>query len=346
MFGAVASFLQPGRQDPGLPGMDPKRSRLERCPIQIMSDTLITAHAADLERSTTASTHAAPTVSERLRSDRLLVAVALAAATLLFWPTLAGLWDQWMGDPDFSHGIVIVGVSAALIYTKRGELGSMAARRSLVGLSILLVSLLVYAIGYRTMTRVFERLGMWGVVVGSVWFLLGTRFIFKRPFPYFYLLLSIPPPFIVMAPVRLVLKNFATRLSSDALVLLGIPAMPEGNILAVGESRLEVADACSGIRSLMAVTATAVLLAYLFRMGAWKGAVLTAIAVPITVLVNVLRLVVVAVALTRFEIDLTGGWPHDMVGFAVFGVSLALLFATARFVEWFFRWNSAEEVGS
>lgn len=279
------------------------------------------------------------TVSERIRGDRVLLAVVAAAATVLFWPTLTELWGQWMDDPDFSHGIVIVGVSAALLYAKRDELGALAARRSLAGLAFLVLCLLLYAAGHRTMTHIIERLALWGVVVGSLWFLFGTRFLLARPFPYFYLLLCIPPPFFILSPVRLELKNFATRLSSDALVLMGIPAVPEGNVLAIGECRLEVADACSGIRSLMAVTATAVLLAYICRMGIWKGSLLTAFAIPITVLVNIIRLLVVAVALIRFEIDLTSGWPHDMVGFAVFGVSLALLFAMSRFIEWFFRWS-------
>jgi exosortase len=189
------------------------------------------------------------------------------------------------------------------------------------------------------MTRIIERLAVWGAIVSSLWFLFGARFLRTRPFPYFYLLLCIPPPFFLLSPVRLALKSFATRLASDALVLLGFPARPEGNILAIAEIRLEVADACSGIRSLMAVTATAVLLAYLFRMGFWKGTLLTATAIPITVVVNVLRLVVIAVALTSFQIDLTSGWSHDMLGFAVFGISLSLLFAASRFVEWFFLWT-------
>lgn len=276
-------------------------------------------------------------MSQWIRANRILLAVAAAAATLLFWPTLVALWDQWMEDPDFSHGIVIVGVSIVLIYAKRGELGALTARRSLAGLAFLILCILLYAAGHRSMTRIVERLAVWGAVVGSLWFLFGARFLLARPFPYFYLLLCIPPPFFILSPVRLALKTFATRLSSDVLVLIGIPALPEGNVLTIGEARLEVADACSGIRSLMAVTATAVLFAYLFRMGISKGALLTAMSIPITVLVNVLRLVVVAVALTRFDIDLTSGWPHDTVGFAVFGISLVLLFGTSRFIEWFFH---------
>ncbi len=280
-----------------------------------------------------------PTVSQRIRADRILLAVAAAASAVLFWPTLSGLWDVWMEDPDFSHGLVIVAVSGVLLYARRHELGTLTARRSLVGLGFLLFCLLLYATGHRTMTNTIERLAVWGVIVGSLWFLFGAIFLRSRPFPYFYLLLCIPPPFFILSPVRLALKNFATRLASDALVLIGIPARPEGNILAIAEHRLEVADACSGIRSLMAITATAILLAYLFRMGFLKGTLLTAAAIPITVLVNVLRLVVIAVALTSFQIDLTSGWPHDMVGFAVFGISLSLVFAASRFVEWFFLWT-------
>ncbi len=289
------------------------------------------------------SAPAEPTVARRIRNDALLYTAAAIGGVLLFWPTLTKLFNHWMNEPDFSHGFVIVGVSGAILVANRRELGSMTGRRSLAGLAFLVASLLLYFLGYRTMTNVFERLGLWGALVGSVWFLFGTKFLFARPFPYFYLLFCIPPPFVVLSPLRLALKTFATQLSSDVLVLMGIPAIAEGNVLALSDCRLEVADACSGIRSLMAITATAVLMAYLFRAGILKGAILTVIAIPVTILVNVLRLVVVASALTEFQVDLTTGWPHELVGFAVFGVSLVFLYAGYRFLDWWFRWRPVTE---
>jgi exosortase len=283
------------------------------------------------------------TVASFLRRSRVWVALAALAFAALFWPTIRGLAECWLDDPDFSHGFLIPVIGGAILFSNRARIGSIAERRSTAGLIVLLASLGFYFAGCLSFTNVIERLALWGALIGSVWYLLGPAVLAAQPFPFFFLLLAIPPPYFLLLPIRLALKGFATRLSADALVLVGYPAFPEGNVLSLGEYRLEVADACSGIRSLMAIISTAILFAYLFEAGPWKGFVLTATAIPVTVAVNVLRIIIIAVALESFQVDWTHGAEHELVGFAVFGVSLGLLYASWRFYGWFFRWKPAGE---
>jgi len=211
----------------------------------------------------------------------------------------------------------------------------LSSERSYWGLVVLFLSLLVFSVGYMSFTNILQRLACWGALVGAVGFLLGTALLRAAPFPFFFLLFSIPPPFTILSPIRIGLKGFATRLSADALGLLGMAASPEGNVLAIDDHRLEVADACSGIRSLMAIVSTAVLFSYLFRTGLWKGLALALVAIPVTVAVNVVRVVVIAVLLGKFDIDVTTGASHEILGLAVFVLSLLLLYSSWRFCDWF-----------
>jgi exosortase len=282
------------------------------------------------------------TVASYLRHNVLAISIAAAGFVALFWPTLRGLVGYWYEDPDFSHGFLIPVISGVILFANRKDLGDLAARRSMRGLVILVVSIVVLLAGSLSFTNILERLALWGAIVGAVVFVLGPALVRRKPFPFFFLLLAIPPPFFLLTPLRLALKGFATRLSADVLLALGYGALPQGNVLSIGEHRLEVADACSGVRSLMAIVSTAVLFAYLFRTGFWKGAALTATAIPITVAVNILRIIIIAVALVSFQVDLTQGAAHELVGFAVFSLSLGLLYASWRFYDWLFRWNDLE----
>jgi exosortase len=274
-----------------------------------------------------------------LRVQAVSLCLCAAAFLFLFWPTLASLVAFWVEDPDFSHGFLIPVVSGAILFTNRESLAGMKAERALTGLAVFLISLFLFFIGYLSLTNIFQRLGVWGALAGAVWFLFGTASVRAVSFPLLFLLAAIPPPFVILTPIRLALKGIATRLSADTLSILGQSAVPEGNVLALGEHRLEVADACSGIRSLMAIVSTAVLFAYLFKTGLVKGILLTLIAIPITVVINVLRVVVIAFALGKFDVDLTSGAAHELIGLAVFSLSLVLIYFCWRFCEWFSGWK-------
>ena len=300
------------------------------------------AMASSREMEAPDDVSATPTVGQVLQRDRVAILLAAAGWLAFSWPTLRGLFASCLEDPDFSHGLLIPLVSAAILFANRRELARQPARRSLRGLWLFMASIALTLLGALSHTNLVERVGIWGTLVGAVAFLFGRSLLRAKAFPFLFLLLCIPPPFILVAPLRLSLKGLATRMSADLLASLGYAAMPEGNVLAIGTERLEVADACSGIRSLMAVVSTAILFSYLFRAGFLKGALLTACAVPVTVVVNVLRIVIIGVALVSFEVDLTHGTEHETVGFAVFGLSLVLLYGSWLFIDWMFRWKPRE----
>ena len=276
------------------------------------------------------------------REKRWALVLLGAAYLLCFWPTLLGLVGSWRDDPDFSHGFLIPAIAAFLWVKGTGDARQLAVRPSSWGLVPFVGSILLFFAGRLSHTNAVERLAAWGALAGAAWALLGATVLRAKAFPLCFLLLAIPPPQLLLGPLRLGLKTLATRIAADVLAATGHVAVPEGNVLVLEGHRFEVADACSGVRSLMAIVATAVLLAFVFRSGWWKGAVLTLIAVPVTVLINVVRIVFVAWALVVPGLDVTSGLPHEALGAAVFVLGLGLLLATRRFLDWLCRWRPEE----
>jgi exosortase len=249
---------------------------------------------------------------------------------------IRGLVTFWAEDPDFSHGFLIVPISVVILYQRRADWLDLPAQKSYLGGLLLVGSMALFVIGHLSLINTFQRVGAWGAVVGGVWLLFGWKSLRQQAFALFFLLFAIPPPFQILSPLRLALKDFATRLTWDFVGLLGVEVTPMGNTLLLGDHKLEVADACSGIRSLMAIVATAVLMAYLFRTGVLKGALVTLTAVPVVILVNVLRVAIIVLVLAWFEIDLSEGWVHDFLGIMVFVVAIGSLYVILRFYDWLF----------
>ena len=283
-------------------------------------------------------------VSVFLKRHAIGAFLALVALIAMAWPVLTGLVQDWIDDPDFSHGFLIPLISAWIIYRNRKEILALPARRSSYGLIFLIGSLLVFFVGGLGILESPQRFGLLGVVLGAVWFLLGGSFIRRNAFPLLFLVFCIPPPDQVFSPLRLALKEFATRISADTLSVMGVPVVANVSVLILGDRSLEVADACSGIRSLMAIITSAVLFAYMFRTGLAAGILLTLTAIPVTIANNVLRIVLVGLSVhSHSSLDLTQGLPHEALGLAVFIVSLAFLFIARVFYGWLFRWQPKDQ---
>jgi exosortase len=286
---------------------------------------------------------AEPTLEAFLRAHAPGVLFCVLGGGLLFWPAIRELVGVWASDPNFSHGFLVPAIAAFSLHSRRRQIAVLPARKSLAGLAVLVASLIAFAAGHLTLTNFPRNLGLWGACTGGAAFLCGLKLLRAQPFPFFVLLLAIPPPLILFSPFANGLRGIATELAAASLRLAGVPCLTQGSILSFsGGLEVEVADACSGIRSLLSIVLVAVLLAHLLRSGFWKGCLLTLTAVPITVLVNVLRIDLVSVALVKWGLDLTEGWVHTALGIAVFLASLVLLYASWRLYSRVFGWQKSE----
>jgi len=216
-------------------------------------------------------------------------------------------------------------VAGYLVWERRRELRRIPARVSRWGYPLLLAGIALLVLGQAATFGYAARISLLLVLAGLVLFLAGPRVLRAVAFPLAYLLFMIPPPAIVMNAIAFPLQLMAARLATGSLDLLGVPVLREGNIITLAPMRLEVTEACSGIRSLIALLALAVIFAYFTQRTPLPRVLVALSAIPIALVTNAAR-----IALTGMLVEGIGpaaglGFYHVFSGLLVFALALVLL---------------------
>lgn len=262
-----------------------------------------------------------------------LYRVQLTLCLLLF----AGLYSmiippmvmQWYQDPNYSHGFIVPLISAYFLYQRRQQLVSLPIEPSNIGLPVVVIGLFQMIIGWAGSEYFTMRVSLVVVLAGMILYLFGLRVFRYAAFPILYLLFMVPLPYIVYDGIAFPLKLFVTWISVETLQLLGVTVLREGNIIMFPTTTLEVADACSGIRSLLSLAALAVAIAFSMKFSpAWRTAIALS-AVPIAISANVLRVVVTGILAQFWGARAAEGFFHEFAGLAVFGLAIIMLLSLA-----------------
>jgi exosortase D (VPLPA-CTERM-specific) len=253
------------------------------------------------------------------------LALLVALLGVLYAPILMHLGRQWWDDENYSHGFLIPLVSAYLVWGRRAELRALPARSSWVGLPVLIVGLGLLFLGFLGAELFVQRISLVLVLAGLVLFVLGRAFLRALAVPLGLLVFMIPLPQILFNAMAFPLQGFAARAAEITLRLLNIPVLREGNIIALANTSLEVAEACSGIRSLVTLMALAAIVACLTGMGALRGVILMAAAVPIAVIANAARVAGTGILAHHYGPAVAAGFFHTMSGWLLFVVAAVLL---------------------
>ncbi len=260
------------------------------------------------------------------------IAAFVAVAAAAYGPILLEMGRDWARDDNYSHGFLVPLVSAYFLWRRRGRLVRLAPRPANAGLVLLLLGLAALVLGEIGAEQFTKRLSFLVVVAGGVVFLGGWRWLRAVAFPYAYLFFMVPLPYIVYDAVAFPLKLFAARVATGLVANLGIPIFAEGNVIYLESTTLQVADACSGIRSLVSLLALAAAFAYVTQPAGWRRWLLFLAAVPIAIATNVGRIVGTAVLADRYGAKVAMGFFHEFAGVVVFGAALLLLFALGAVV--------------
>lgn len=254
---------------------------------------------------------------------------ALVLAALVGWlyfPILSRLVYQWWTDPNFSHGFFVPAFSLFVLWQDRGQLLRLPRRPSGWGLVITVLALGVLVVGSLGAELFLSRISFLLVVGGLVIFFLGWQFFRAVLFPWAFLLLMIPIPAIIFNQITFPLQILASKVAANVLPLAGVPVLREGNIINLPAMPLEVAQACSGIRSLLSLGTLAVIYGYLMESRNWMRTVLALASIPIAVVANSLRIVGTGLLVQYWDPDKAEGFFHAFSGWLIFVVSLTLLF--------------------
>ena len=238
------------------------------------------------------------------------------------------LGQQWYSDADYSHGFLVPLLSAYLIWRKRDELAKLPARPSFWGMFVVLGSLAVLFLGSLGAELFLSRTSLIGVICGLIIYFRGWPTLRALAFPIAFLIFAIPLPSLIyneiVFPLQFIASSFATR----TLEILNIfPIMREGNVLVMPGMRLEVVEACSGIRSLMSLLALAAGYGYLAERSNLVRWFMFFAMIPLAIISNGTRVMITALMTHYIGPKAAEGFMHEFSGWVIFVVATVLFLA-------------------
>jgi exosortase len=260
-------------------------------------------------------------------------AMPLAAFVFLYSQALAKLVRDWAADDNYSHGFLIIPLALYFAWERRARLAEPPLRPSAAGLGLVAVGLAVFTAGVLGVELFLTRISMLVVIAGAIVFTLGWAQLRILAFPLAFLLLMIPIPAIVFNQIAFPLQLLASRVGEAALTLAGVPVLREGNVITLANTSLEVAEACSGIRSLVSLLTLAVVYGYFTDRRVWLRAVLALAAIPIAIAANGVRVAGTGLAAHVFGPSAAAGFFHTFSGWLVFVLALILLVVVHRLID-------------
>lgn len=251
--------------------------------------------------------------------------VLLALVALGWHRTLAMLWETWSTNDNYSHGPLVPATSLVLVWLRRDRLRALAVRPQPLGLALVALGCLMQAAGVRADVFALQGWALIPVLFGLSLAFLGTAITRMLAFPIGYLgfMLTFPPVF--MNTLSYALKEISVGASVGAARWIGVPLERDGMSILLASGELRVENPCSGLRSLLALLATGTLFAYFQKGGAWRRATVLVAAMPIAILGNAVRLLLVILAAERRGVVWASGTFHDLTGYVVYAVALAAL---------------------
>ena len=266
-------------------------------------------------------------VETDLKTKHLIVgSLALICVILLCYAEiLFKMAQQWVFDPNYSHGFLIPILSGYLIWRNKNAFNLSDIRPTPKGLAVLVFGLLLLIIGKAGSEFFVMRVSFIVVLFGLLLFIVGTEITKKFLFPIGFLIFMIPLPYVFYNDISLPLKLLTVSFSTKFLSLVGIPFAREGNIIHLTQTSLHVIDACSGLRSIISLLALAALFAHLTQNSIWRKPLLTFLAIPIAVISNFFRITATAVIVNFHGPKLAEGILHNLSGVISFAVAFILL---------------------
>ncbi len=268
----------------------------------------------------------------RDRMPRAAVSIGLIGFSfaVLYWNVLAKLVHDWAVDDNYSHGFVVAPIAAYFVWERRRQLIALTRRPASIGLLMLLGSAGVLAAGVLGAELFLTRIAIIGSLAGVILFMLGWAHLKVLAFPLGFLLLMIPLPAIIFNQIAFPLQLVASRMGQEVLSLWGIPVLREGNVIVLATTTLEVAEACSGIRSLVSLLTLGIVYGYFTDPRAVVRLAIALTSVPVAIAANGLRVAGTGIAAHYYGLETATGFFHTFSGWLVFLVSLAMLLVVAR----------------
>jgi exosortase len=245
---------------------------------------------------------------------------------VVYFPVLNNLVHNWINDEDMGHAFFVPLVAGYMVWQRRDRLMEMEWKPSRWGLLLLVWGVAQSYIGTLGVELFLQRTAVLITFVGVLLTFGGFGVLRELAFPLLLLPFMVPIPAIVYNRVTLPLQIFASTVAENILNFINIPTLREGNVLQLPSQSLNVAEACSGIRSLLSLTFLSLVYSYFFDQRVWMRVVLFFATIPIAILANALRVTMTGI-LSEVNPDLAKGFSHELEGWIIFLVALGMLIA-------------------
>lgn len=266
--------------------------------------------------------------------DVASLAAVVAALGWAYAPNIASLGQTWWREPDYTHGFLVIPIALVILYFRWPTAAEGRPAPWLPGWLLVAASLAARALFHEHGQTWSESATLLPVIVGLGLARMGWPTFRRTWAAYAFLIFLLPLPPRVNAALSQPLQSLATQCACALLKLSGLWVMPEGNVILVGNERLEVAAACNGLSMLMSLAATVAATASLVPMASWKRAVLLASIIPIALGSNVLRIAATAWCYHQFGADAGSKYAHDAAGWLMMPTAMVLVGLEMAVMSW------------
>ncbi len=263
------------------------------------------------------------------------VLAAIVGLIVLFWDAIGNLWERWGGQQELSHSYFIPLISAWLVWTNRDAIRRSIGEPSLLGLAAIIVAGMFLVLGQLTHIYVIQHVGLVIAIAGLVAGFGGTSLLRATAAPVGFLLFAVPPPFWLITVLSWKFQAVSSILGVWMIQLMDIPVFLSGNVIDLGDYKLQVAEACSGLRYLFPFLSLGVMTAYLFRGPLWQKLAIILATFPITIFMNSFRIAVTGALVQAYGPQHAQGALHFFEGWVVFVLCMLALFAVIAAFSFF-----------
>jgi exosortase D (VPLPA-CTERM-specific) len=255
----------------------------------------------------------------------VLFAAVLILLGVACYNELARMVDAWETMEEYSFGYFVPVVTLYLLWQKRGELAATPFQGSWWGSAVVLGALALGAIGRIASTEIIVQYAFCLALMGLVIAYAGWRGFKIMAMPLLILMFMVPAPRYLMIDLSQAMQLWSSKIGVGVIRQFGISVYLEGNVIDLGAMKLQVVDACSGLRYLFPLATIGFIAAYLFRVALWKRALVFLSTLPITLLMNSLRIGLIGITVEYFGKSMAEGILHDFEGWVVFMLCTAIL---------------------
>jgi len=277
--------------------------------------------------------HALQISGSRHIKDNLLRYISIILALLVvtvwsYWSTIAGLFEEWQSNDDYSAGQLVPLIALFLVWRERKKLRKCTLKPCWWATALLILAQITRFFGFLLMYESAERYSLILTIAGLVLMVAGWRVLRSVSWILMILFLMVPLPGRVHNLISGPLQTMATTGSVFLLEAFGVKVSQQGNVVLLNEKiPMAVAEACSGLRMMTAFVIVAAFMAYMVKRSRLKKAFLLLSSIPVAVICNILRLFVTAVLFMIASSEVAEKFFHDFAGLAMMPVAVLLMFA-------------------